>query len=91
MRKLADVMSHTIALSKNENGEDVVTFTVVGGHDIMRWLYHMLAGQCEFGRDARTVLQKLRRKWGPKNFDRYDMHITGGKMRRASIRPRGGI
>lgn len=79
-------MSHTIELTKNEHGEPVVNFQVVGGHDIMRWLFHMLHGQVEFGRDAQTILQKLRRKWGAKNFDAFDKTLTGGKMRMYSIR-----
>ena len=82
-------MSTEIAITRNEHREPVVTYTIVGGTDIMRWCFHMLHGQCEFGRDARIPLQRLRRWWGAKAFDRFDQTLTGGKMKSASIRPRG--
>lgn len=81
-------MSTQVEIGRDEHGDVKLTYTILGGHDVMRWCYHMLHGQVEFCRDASTILQRLRRWWGAKAFDRYDQTLTGGRMKRYSIRPR---
>jgi hypothetical protein len=81
-------MSTDIQVGRNEHGEPVITYTIVGAHDAMRWCFHMLHGQVEFGRDARVPLQRFRRWWGAKSFDEFDRVLTGNRMKAASIRPK---
>jgi hypothetical protein len=81
-------VSHKVEIKTNEHGEPVVTFTVVGVHDIFRWAWHMVHGQVEFGRDGAHCLQHLRRRLGPKRYDEFDQTMTGGKSRSYSIRPK---
>ncbi len=71
--------------------QPIVTYMVSGHTDVMRWCYHMLHGQVEFGKDARTILQRLRRRWGAKLFDAIDRPLTGNRMKMHSVRPRGGV
>jgi len=73
----------------NEHGDQVLTITVTGAHDIFRLNWNLLHAQCEFSASARDTYRWLRRAMGAGRFDYLDKQLTGGKAKPWAMRVRG--
>jgi peptidyl-tRNA hydrolase len=57
-------------VTKNEHGDVVLTVTLIGAYDAMRFADGMRHLQCEFGEQGRKALKSIRRQIGSEKFDR---------------------
>jgi hypothetical protein len=70
-------MSHSSVVTKNEHGEPVLTVTVTGAYDVVRFANVMRHGQVEFGDSGRQAHARVQRIIGTRNWNRLHETLFG--------------
>lgn len=71
-------------MTTNVHGDQVLTITVVGCHDIYRLIHALEHAQVEFAREGRNIRGKLRRHLGKLRYRSLQNYYNGSTWKKGA-------